>query len=230
MNQHAGERRASARRESTVIAPREGRRDVGTRCGYATRRRTRETRRCRGGGSRTAGRASWGEKQNWIALDPDSRVKKSLSPDAVERGSVRESHSLCLTAMALAHGGSRRDCGDGLFRLAGRERNWLRLGSQARAMSLAARNSGSEWLLTSDLRRYSTIFYTFVPSYLRNSVIPSTLRLACSLTFPLCKTDVRKKPEIFCWTFSDFFIEQTVTTIARKLNFSGFPHSSRAPP
>ena len=30
------------------------------------------------------------------------------------------------------------------------------------------------------------------------------------------KADIR-------WTFSDFFIEQTVTTIARKLNFSGFP-------
>ena len=31
---------------------------------------------------------------------------------------------------------------------------------------------------------------------------------------------------IFRWTFSDLFIEETVTTIARKLNFSGFPQKN----
>ena len=49
----------------------------------------------------------------------------------------------------------------------------------------------------------------------------------------ICKTDVVAQPEfsfgdieIIRWTFSDFFIEQTVTTTAQKLNFSGFAPKS----
>ena len=125
-----------------------------------------------GRGLQDGGKGLVGGKTKSDRARPRFASYKIVTPRTrLERGSVRESHSLCLTAMALAHGGSRRDCGDGLFRLAGRERIWLRLGSQARAMSLAARNSGSRWLLTSDLRRYSTIFNN-------NSVIPSKITLS----------------------------------------------------
>jgi hypothetical protein len=47
------------------------------------------------------------------------------------------------------------------------------------------------------------------------------------LSITVCKTDVVTQPEFFTGIFKsgyslDFSIEQTVTTIARKLNFSGF--------
>ena len=80
------------------------------------------------------------------------------------------------------------------------------------------------------------IIHSFVRTYIN---VPSFVcvyyyrfeRTWLSLTAKLMSPPNPKiLPEIlksgFRWTFSDFFIQQTVTIIARKLNFSGFPQKN----
>ena len=71
------------------------------------------------------------------------------------------------------------------------------------------------------IRRYLRRFYTFI-------YIILLLLFAKLMTQHQPAENITGDFEkrIFRWTFSDLFIEETVTTIARKLNFSGFPQKN----
>ena len=109
-----------------------------------------------GRGLQDGGRDLVGVKQNRIALDPDSRVKKPYPPVPGSGWKFGNPPGISQSLLDGHGAGSRRFTSRlaGMAFLGSRvERIWLRLGSQARAVSLAARNNGSEWPLTSLLRQ-----------------------------------------------------------------------------